>query len=264
MILPVLAVFHLTLRCVVRPARGRAAARREGRSSLPVHDRNARDGHRRQGRRHAQPRPARAGIRHRRLPRALGVTDESTLKAIEAAALLHDTGKLAVPEHILNKPGKLTASEFERDEAARRRRRRHPVARRFPVPGRADRALPSRELGRHRLSARGLGRGDPDRRAHPVGRRLLRRADVRSPVPPRADSRRRRSRSSASAAAPCTTRRSSMRSSRCVAPSRAHRPASGHRCHRRSRPSPACSSPGGMPPSRRRVHPSRPATSWRS
>jgi hypothetical protein len=35
------------------------------------------------------------------------------MKAIEAAALLHDTGKLAVPERILNKPGKLTASEFE-------------------------------------------------------------------------------------------------------------------------------------------------------
>ena len=47
------------------------------------------------------------------LARALGMTDEPTLKAIEAAALLHDTGKLAVPEHILNKPGKLTASEFE-------------------------------------------------------------------------------------------------------------------------------------------------------
>jgi len=44
---------------------------------------------------------------------ALGVNDEQTVKAIEAAALLHDTGKLAVPEHILNKPGKLTAAEFE-------------------------------------------------------------------------------------------------------------------------------------------------------
>jgi putative nucleotidyltransferase with HDIG domain len=47
------------------------------------------------------------------LARELGVTDEPTLKAIEAAALLHDTGKLAVPEHILNKPGKLNAAEFE-------------------------------------------------------------------------------------------------------------------------------------------------------
>ena len=47
------------------------------------------------------------------LARALGVTDEPTLKGIEAAALLHDTGKLAVPEHILNKPGKLSEAEFE-------------------------------------------------------------------------------------------------------------------------------------------------------
>ena len=48
------------------------------------------------------------------LARALNLTDELTLKAIEAAALLHDTGKLAVPERILNKPGKLTESEFDR------------------------------------------------------------------------------------------------------------------------------------------------------
>jgi putative nucleotidyltransferase with HDIG domain len=47
------------------------------------------------------------------LARALEITDEPTLKAIEAAALLHDTGKLAVPEHILNKPGGLTATEFD-------------------------------------------------------------------------------------------------------------------------------------------------------
>jgi putative nucleotidyltransferase with HDIG domain len=48
------------------------------------------------------------------LAEALGVKDEKELDAIRAAALLHDTGKLAVPEYILNKPGPLTASEFER------------------------------------------------------------------------------------------------------------------------------------------------------
>jgi putative nucleotidyltransferase with HDIG domain len=48
------------------------------------------------------------------LARELGVSDEPTLKAIEAAALLHDTGKIAVPEHILNKPGALTPAEFEK------------------------------------------------------------------------------------------------------------------------------------------------------
>jgi putative nucleotidyltransferase with HDIG domain len=48
------------------------------------------------------------------LAREVGISDEPTLKAIEAAALLHDTGKIAVPEHILNKPGKLTAAEFEK------------------------------------------------------------------------------------------------------------------------------------------------------
>ena len=45
---------------------------------------------------------------------ALGVTNERQLDALKAAALLHDTGKLAVPEYILNKPGPLTPAEFER------------------------------------------------------------------------------------------------------------------------------------------------------
>jgi len=48
------------------------------------------------------------------LARQVGVRDEKLLKAIEAAALLHDMGKLAVPEYILNKPGKLTEAEFEK------------------------------------------------------------------------------------------------------------------------------------------------------
>jgi diguanylate cyclase (GGDEF)-like protein/putative nucleotidyltransferase with HDIG domain len=37
---------------------------------------------------------------------------EQELRALVAGALLHDIGKLAVPEYILNKPGKLTESEF--------------------------------------------------------------------------------------------------------------------------------------------------------
>jgi putative nucleotidyltransferase with HDIG domain len=43
----------------------------------------------------------------------LALTDDRQIKAIEAAALLHDMGKLAIPEFILNKPGKLTPSEFD-------------------------------------------------------------------------------------------------------------------------------------------------------
>lgn len=37
---------------------------------------------------------------------------ETDLRALHAGALLHDIGKLAVPEYILNKPGKLTEAEF--------------------------------------------------------------------------------------------------------------------------------------------------------
>ena len=41
----------------------------------------------------------------------MGQTD---LDALQAAALLHDIGKLAVPEHIISKPGRLTPEEFEK------------------------------------------------------------------------------------------------------------------------------------------------------
>jgi len=40
--------------------------------------------------------------------------DQDQLNAMRAAAMLHDIGKLAVPEHILSKPGRLTPEEFEK------------------------------------------------------------------------------------------------------------------------------------------------------
>jgi putative nucleotidyltransferase with HDIG domain len=48
------------------------------------------------------------------LAQRMGISDERLIQAIEAAALLHDMGKLAVPEYILNKPGRLTEAEFEK------------------------------------------------------------------------------------------------------------------------------------------------------
>jgi len=43
----------------------------------------------------------------------LGITGPD-LEALRAASLLHDIGKLAVPEHIISKPGRLTREEFEK------------------------------------------------------------------------------------------------------------------------------------------------------
>jgi len=45
--------------------------------------------------------------------RILGCSPDE-VEALKAGALLHDIGKIAVPDYILNKPGKLTAAEFEK------------------------------------------------------------------------------------------------------------------------------------------------------
>jgi diguanylate cyclase (GGDEF)-like protein/putative nucleotidyltransferase with HDIG domain len=48
-----------------------------------------------------------------RMGEVFGLSDDK-ISALKAGALLHDIGKLAVPPHILNKPGRLTPAEFEK------------------------------------------------------------------------------------------------------------------------------------------------------
>jgi diguanylate cyclase (GGDEF)-like protein/putative nucleotidyltransferase with HDIG domain len=48
--------------------------------------------------------------------RSMGMT-ENEIQGVKTAALLHDIGKLAVPEHILSKPGPLTPEEFQKIRA---------------------------------------------------------------------------------------------------------------------------------------------------
>jgi diguanylate cyclase (GGDEF)-like protein len=64
----------------------------------------------------AKDQAAQSHIRHAHvyaagLARALGMPEEE-VQGVKTAALLHDIGKLAVPEHILSKPGPLTQEEF--------------------------------------------------------------------------------------------------------------------------------------------------------
>ena len=167
-----------------RPVR----APRAGQPDVPRHHRGAGHGDQRQGRCHARPHQARPGVR-----RGAGARARRRRR--------HDhqghRGRGAAPRHGKARRARAHpeqarqahARRVREDEAARRRRRGHPVDDRLPLPGRADRPVPPRELGRQRIPARPDGRRDSDRRAHPVGRRLLRRAHLRSAVPPRAHRR---------------------------------------------------------------------------
>lgn len=47
------------------------------------------------------------------LSRESGISDRAMLEAIDVAALLHDIGKLGIPDRLLQKPGPLTKDEYD-------------------------------------------------------------------------------------------------------------------------------------------------------
>ncbi|PYR04135.1 MAG: hypothetical protein DMF97_00085 [Acidobacteria bacterium] len=105
------AVLHLShLQGVHGPHSRPAAARAAGLGSAPGHDRSARARPKDQT---AQSHVRRVQVYAAGLARAFGMT-ENEIQGVKTAALLHDIGKLAVPEHILSKPGPLTHEEFQK------------------------------------------------------------------------------------------------------------------------------------------------------
>ncbi|HEU4711870.1 MAG TPA: diguanylate cyclase [Pyrinomonadaceae bacterium] len=80
--------------------------------------------------------------------------DLNEIAALKAGALLHDIGKLAVPPHILNKPGPLTPAEFEKMKI-------HTVVG-AQILGRVDFPYPVLPIVRHHHE-QWDGRGYPDR-----------------------------------------------------------------------------------------------------
>ena len=93
--------------------------------------------------------------------------DPATLATIGVAGLLHDVGKIGIPDHILRKPGKLTDEEY--DVVKQHVALGDIIVRDLPDidadPGR--RPPPPRALGRRRLSRR------PGRRDIPLIARIL-------------------------------------------------------------------------------------------
>jgi putative nucleotidyltransferase with HDIG domain len=98
--------------------------------------------------------------------RLLGCNAEE-IEALKAGALLHDIGKIAVPDYILNKPGKLTAAEFEKMKT-------HTVIG-AQILGRVEFPYPVVPVVRHHHE-RWDGRGYPDGLKHeeiPLTARIL-------------------------------------------------------------------------------------------
>ena len=119
-----------------------------------------------------------------RIARELGCKREF-IERIYLAGLLHDIGKIGVPDAIIGKPDRLTLGRVRADEAPSRDRRAHPRAGRVPRRHRALRAPPPRvvrRLGARLSGAARVGR-DPLPQPHHPGGGHGRGDDLRPPVP---------------------------------------------------------------------------------
>ena len=112
--------------------------------------------------------------------------DDAQLRAVDVGSVIHDIGKIGIPDHILLKPGKLDPEE-------RAEMRRHPEISSYivaelelPADRQADGPRSPRALRRHRVPGRARGRRDPAGGADPVGGGRARRHDQRPSLPPRA------------------------------------------------------------------------------
>ena len=65
--------------------------------------------------------------------------DADAMETLRLGALLHDIGKIGVPDEVLRKPGVLSAAEFEVDQDASLRRRAHPAEHSVPRAAHSDR-----------------------------------------------------------------------------------------------------------------------------
>ena len=105
------------------------------------------------------------------LARAMGIPPEE-IKIIARGAFLHDVGKMAIPDEILRKPGKLTPTGTRIDARTLRARLSNAAQDSVPCRRRGDRLLPSGTLRRHGYP-NGL-RG----REIPIGARIFAIADA--------------------------------------------------------------------------------------
>lgn len=100
--------------------------------------------------------------------------DDAQRRALEVAALLHDLGKIGVPEHILRKPGKLSSEEYDYVN------HHHQAAVCLLQALQADSSLVTMlTLLHHNFDAAGVEKGEVDVTGElPLGSRILAVADA--------------------------------------------------------------------------------------